>query len=349
VELSGQRRGAGRALRGERGQTSAEYLGIILVVVAILAAISSADIGAAISVEVERAVCQIAADGDGGVECKGADAATEERSGARARPAPNLYDAEATPRLAGLNARSPKFVATGASARATEGPAESTDATGSAQSRGATGSAGLPSALLTSPVLTPPVTSEGRDALRGFVKEWSGLGDAERAFEALAEGRYGEALVPGILALPWSKALKVGTKIVEKGAEKLGPQAKKLWRRLGRASPATRPPRAGSTPIRPITGGNRRIQALRNIGEQGGGRSVREVPGGLERATDIYSGLARGARPYRTLPDGRQLLQRTDGTIIGLRSRSASGPPSIDVRPPGSKDLYFQLKFTGSR
>jgi hypothetical protein len=229
VDLSGQRRGAARALRGERGQTSAEYVGMILVVVAIIAAISAADIGAAISVQVERAVCQIAA--DGGAECQ-AGAGREERSGARARPAPNLYDAEATPRLAGLNARSPKFVATGASARAETERAESRDATGSAQSRGATGSAGLPLALLTSPVLTPPVTSEGRDALRGFVKEWSGLGDAERAFEALAEGRYGEALVPGILALPWSKALKVGTKIVEKGAEKLGPQAKKLWEKL---------------------------------------------------------------------------------------------------------------------
>ena len=106
--------------------------------------------------------------------------------------------------------------------------------------------------------------------------------------------------------------------------------------------------RGGGSVVRPVPGGNRRIQALRNIGEQGAGRNVREVPGGLDRAQEIYSGLARGAQPYRALPEGRQLLQRTDGTIIGLRSQSRSGPPSIDVRPPGERQ-YFQLKFTGGR
>ncbi len=99
--------------------------------------------------------------------------------------------------------------------------------------------------------------------------------------------------------------------------------------------------------VRPLVGGNRRIQALRNIGQQGAGQGVREVPGGLSRAQDIYAGLSRGAQPFRTLPDGRQLLQRTDGTIIGLRPTSRSGPPSIDVRPPGGSDQYFQLHFPG--
>ena len=201
MDLSGQQQGAGRALRGERGQTSAEYVGIVLVVVAIIAAISAADIGAAISVQVERAVCQIAA--DGGAECQ-AGAGREERSGARARPAPNLYDAEATPRLAGLNARSPKFVATGASSQAA--------------TRTASFSPGdfLPPEQL--------VTPKGAEGVFG------GPDDAKEVLQALAEGRYGEALVGGLslLPLPQARVLRLGKEVVDK----LGPQAKKLWKKL---------------------------------------------------------------------------------------------------------------------
>jgi hypothetical protein len=79
------------ALRGERGQTSAEYVGMLLVVIAIIAAISYADIGAAITAKVDQAVCAIASDA-GPEGCGGAGATA--RRGAPARAAPNLYAAE---------------------------------------------------------------------------------------------------------------------------------------------------------------------------------------------------------------------------------------------------------------
>jgi hypothetical protein len=167
------------------------------------------------------------------------------------------------------------------------------------------------------------------DWVLGGLGELSGVNDADRGVTQLGEGDILGGAFSLAMAWPGAKAFKLG----KEGIEEVGERA-------------TKP---GRPPTRPVTGGNRRIHALRSIGQQGAGRSIREVPGGLERAKEVYSGLARGAQPYRTLPDGRQLLQRTDGTIIGFRSRSASGPPSIDVRPPGSKDLYFQLKFTGGR
>jgi Bacterial TSP3 repeat len=46
-------------LRAERGQTSAEYLGVILLIAAVLAAISATAVGDAIANGLDRAVCQV--------------------------------------------------------------------------------------------------------------------------------------------------------------------------------------------------------------------------------------------------------------------------------------------------
>jgi hypothetical protein len=321
VDLSGQRRGAGRALRGERGQTSAEYVGIILVVVAILAAISSADIGAAISVQVERAVCQIAADGDGGVECKGAGASTEKRSGARARPAPNLYDAEATPKLAGLDARSPKFVATGASAQAA--------------TRTASLSPGDLAPRFINP-LPPPLPPEVSDPFLKVEKELSGFNDAKKTFEALAEGRYGEALVPGILALPWFKALKVGKKVLEKGAEKLGPQAKKLWKKLSDERGSVGLPRR-----RPAAGGlsDRASQRIANRAKKRGVRIYNSHLAGKRHPVTGVPFKPSGFpdfTPYARLINGRKNLRVKGLTGDQRKDRIlANKAAGLKEEPPG--------------
>lgn len=53
-------RAPARRLRSERGQTSAEYIGMILVVVAIIAAIAVTGIGGTITQRIEAAICSIA-------------------------------------------------------------------------------------------------------------------------------------------------------------------------------------------------------------------------------------------------------------------------------------------------
>jgi hypothetical protein len=319
VDLSGQRRGAARALRAERGQTSAEYVGIVLVVVAILAAISSANIGAAISVQVQRAVCQIAADGDGGVECKGAGASTEKRSGTRARPAPNLYDAEATPRLAGLNARSPKFVATGTSSRAA--------------TRTASLSPGDLAPRFINP-LPPPLPPEVSDLVLKVEKELSGFNDAKKVFEALAEGRYGEALLPGILALPW-RVIKVG-EYVGKGLEKLGPQAKKLWKKLSDERGSVGLPRR-----RPAAGGlsDRASQRIANRAKKRGVRIYNSHLAGKrhpETGVPFKPSGFPDFTPYARLINGRKNI-RVKG-LTGNRGRDndlANGAAGFNETPEG--------------
>ena len=46
-------------LRSERGQTSAEYIGIILVVVALIGAIVVSGIGATITQRIDDAICSV--------------------------------------------------------------------------------------------------------------------------------------------------------------------------------------------------------------------------------------------------------------------------------------------------
>jgi Flp pilus assembly pilin Flp len=79
-----------RALRSERGQTAAEYLGVILLAAAVVAVILSAGIGDAVAAKVSQAICQIATDRR---ECADDGPAPP----ALARAAPNLYGAQARP------------------------------------------------------------------------------------------------------------------------------------------------------------------------------------------------------------------------------------------------------------
>src|SRR5262245_63198960 len=47
-------------MRGQRGQTAAEYVGVLLVVSVIIAAVATTNVGTAIAQQLDRLVCEIA-------------------------------------------------------------------------------------------------------------------------------------------------------------------------------------------------------------------------------------------------------------------------------------------------
>src|SRR5438105_3679430 len=51
-------------LRGQRGQTSAEYLGMLVVIAGLVSALTAGGIGATIAHHIEAAVCRIVRPGD---------------------------------------------------------------------------------------------------------------------------------------------------------------------------------------------------------------------------------------------------------------------------------------------
>ena len=55
-----------RALRRETGQTAAEYMGVLLLVAVIVAALATSDVGIAIARETSRLICTIG----GGTDCR---------------------------------------------------------------------------------------------------------------------------------------------------------------------------------------------------------------------------------------------------------------------------------------
>lgn len=57
-----------RILRDQRGQTAAEYLGLILVVAALIAAIAATDLGEQLGANLEAAVCQVVSSEAGGCD-----------------------------------------------------------------------------------------------------------------------------------------------------------------------------------------------------------------------------------------------------------------------------------------
>jgi hypothetical protein len=59
-------------LRGERGQTAAEYLGVLLIVLAIISAVATTSIGGEIGARMQALVCKIA-----GTECEGEAGASD--------------------------------------------------------------------------------------------------------------------------------------------------------------------------------------------------------------------------------------------------------------------------------
>jgi len=81
-----------RGLRGERGQTSAEYIGLLLVVAAAMVAVSASGVADAVRAKVDEAIAAIATDGGlGGAREESGGATGEPSDAARAGAQPAGY------------------------------------------------------------------------------------------------------------------------------------------------------------------------------------------------------------------------------------------------------------------
>ncbi|HZU88143.1 MAG TPA: hypothetical protein VE993_02690 [Stellaceae bacterium] len=81
------------------------------------------------------------------------------------------------------------------------------------------------------------------------------------------------------------------------------------------------------------------------IGRRGSRATIRELPGGLPEATDLFNYLRVGGTLYRS--DANLTIFRLPGDsgFIALRPRSRSGGPAIDIKMPGV--LSQRIHFTG--
>jgi hypothetical protein len=67
------------------------------------------------------------------------------------------------------------------------------------------------------------------------------------------------------------------------------------------------------------------------VGSEGSRPSIREVPGGLEAAQDLFDDLAVGGRPVNVPTYPGKMVDLPGGGRVGLRPSSKSGEPTIDV------------------
>ncbi len=70
------------------------------------------------------------------------------------------------------------------------------------------------------------------------------------------------------------------------------------------------------------------------LGQPGSSPDIREVPGGLNEAYDMFAELTNGATPV-TDSTHPNLFRLPGGGTVGLRAVSKAGPPTIDVNIPG--------------
>ena len=84
-----------------------------------------------------------------------------------------------------------------------------------------------------------------------------------------------------------------------------------------------------------------------NVGEPGNSSGVRVLPGGEEEARELFDRLTKDKGGQDITPDEHvgQVVRLPNGSIIGLRPVSKSGPPTIDIKIPGLG--IRELKFPG--
>jgi hypothetical protein len=68
------------------------------------------------------------------------------------------------------------------------------------------------------------------------------------------------------------------------------------------------------------------------IGTVGSNPGIREVPGGLAAAQQMFQELTRGGTDITPPTYPGKLVQLPGSEVIGLRPGSKSGPPTIDVK-----------------
>lgn len=79
------------------------------------------------------------------------------------------------------------------------------------------------------------------------------------------------------------------------------------------------------------------------IGAKGSKASIREVLGGQKAADDLFDGLTVGGKPVTVPTYPGKLVDLPGGGRVGLRPKSKSGEPTIDVDIPGIK--IKKIKF----
>jgi len=71
------------------------------------------------------------------------------------------------------------------------------------------------------------------------------------------------------------------------------------------------------------------------IGEPGSSPEIRELPGGGAAAEGMFGKLTEGGKDVTPADHPGKLVRLPDGSYIGLRPQSQSGPPTVDVKVPG--------------
>jgi hypothetical protein len=71
------------------------------------------------------------------------------------------------------------------------------------------------------------------------------------------------------------------------------------------------------------------------IGTKGSKASIREVPGGQKAADDLFDDLTVGGKPVVVPTYPGRMVDLPGGGRVGLRPKSKSGEPTIDVDVPG--------------
>jgi len=97
--------------------------------------------------------------------------------------------------------------------------------------------------------------------------------------------------------------------------------------------------------IRSGKGGKELLEGIKNIGRPGRSENIREVVGSSEDAKKLFEKLSQGGKPVDKVGYKGKGVELPDGTFIGYRPASKSGPPTIDIGISGEKGNR-KIKFT---
>lgn len=265
----------------ERGQTAAEYMGVLLVVGMVIAAVASSGIDRLVMAGVQQAICEVAAvsDSDCGTSASPDGGPPDSRagdSGGGGDPSNTQTEAsEGEPSVARLDVGEAERGAVPAVAPAGVGQA-AVPALGRA---GGTTNCFASSTSDCGPADEPPDGAylpperyedpgdQVGDAIIDGAGELSGYNDADDAVEAFGDGELFSGLVSGILASPLGKVPKAGEKAFEgvrglAGGQRRRPPANQ---RAQRPCPANS--FAAGTPVLMADGTQRPIEDV-NVGDQ---------------------------------------------------------------------------------
>ena len=80
------------------------------------------------------------------------------------------------------------------------------------------------------------------------------------------------------------------------------------------------------------------------IGHKGSSEFIRLFKGGKKEGMVVFKKFSKNGKLIKKNTYPGEMFTLSDGTLIGYRSVSTSGPPTIDIKLSNSKD-YIKLKF----